>query len=676
MAIVKYQNSIADSATGRPISNVSIQVFDYPSGTAATIYDSAFAVTTAPIITDKDGAYSFYVENGNYDIVYYYGGITKRLVDVLVGGVTGAPGPASSGYTLLSSYGSLAAMVATVSTANQTVAIDADTTLTANITIPANIELLRLNGAVINADAYTLTGLKVARPEWFGAFTDNTNATATTAAVNKALLAAPKVIFSPGNTYSLNGDITLNTGNHIVIEKGATVINTGGRFTAYLVNNVALEVDGELSSVALATAPQKGDWPVNINGANTIYDRGFIEFGGSIAAPSTGFKVFGTGKIHGDWTGTPSITTLWTDDINKKGIAAWFASDVLIKDLEVYGFKGEAVYYYTSVSRRNVIYDGLYVHDTNFNGMNFNCTVPVTNAVMRNCKVDRAYQPVELSVGTVENCDLSGAYGPTIMFGGGYVFTVNIQGNLISGSAVSNNPVIWAMGNASSVAGIVTIKGNRIAESRGSAIEGTNLASLIVTGNDIYHYAFEASGSGVNADSTVVGATVKGNTFHLPGAYSVGPTNVTATYRSIENNSSRADVSASVIQLDQGPYPAATDLAVAYRTINGLSIAGAGLSTKYANVPAAGVIRLSDTFVSAEAQATSADASGTIGKFVVKTYKATTGATADTSLVVKSSGVLSVPYTPEYADNAAALAGGLVNGDFYRTGDLVKQVHP
>lgn len=30
---------------------------------------------------------------------------------------------------------------------------------------------------------------------------------------------------------------------------------------------------------------------------------------------------------------------------------------------------------------------------------------------------------------------------------------------------------------------------------------------------------------------------------------------------------------------------------------------------------------------------------------------------------------------PEYADNAAALAGGLVIGQVYRTGDLLKVVH-
>lgn len=39
--------------------------------------------------------------------------------------------------------------------------------------------------------------------------------------------------------------------------------------------------------------------------------------------------------------------------------------------------------------------------------------------------------------------------------------------------------------------------------------------------------------------------------------------------------------------------------------------------------------------------------------------------------------LLSIPYTgaPEYADNAAAIVGGLAVGQVYRTGDVLKIVH-
>ena len=39
-------------------------------------------------------------------------------------------------------------------------------------------------------------------------------------------------------------------------------------------------------------------------------------------------------------------------------------------------------------------------------------------------------------------------------------------------------------------------------------------------------------------------------------------------------------------------------------------------------------------------------------------------------------GSLNIGTVPEYADNAAAILGGLVNGDPYRTGDILKVVHP
>ena len=42
---------------------------------------------------------------------------------------------------------------------------------------------------------------------------------------------------------------------------------------------------------------------------------------------------------------------------------------------------------------------------------------------------------------------------------------------------------------------------------------------------------------------------------------------------------------------------------------------------------------------------------------------------------LRINGRLGVTETPEYADNAAAAAGGLSVGEFYRTGDVVKVVH-
>ena len=68
-----------------------------------------------------------------------------------------------------------------------------------------------------------------------------------------------------------------------------------------------------------------------------------------------------------------------------------------------------------------------------------------------------------------------------------------------------------------------------------------------------------------------------------------------------------------------------------------------------------------------------------LGQFYVRTsgaqnlyYAQTTGTGALDWKIV-----LSIPYTgaPEYADNAAAILGGLLAGQVYRTGDVLKIVH-
>ena len=68
-----------------------------------------------------------------------------------------------------------------------------------------------------------------------------------------------------------------------------------------------------------------------------------------------------------------------------------------------------------------------------------------------------------------------------------------------------------------------------------------------------------------------------------------------------------------------------------------------------------------------------------LGQFYVRTsgaknlyYAQTTGTGALDWRIV-----LSIPYTgaPDYADNAAAVAAGLLVGQVYRTGDILKIVH-
>jgi len=102
--------------------------------------------TGDPIRTAFDKA------NANFDAL-------QTLADLIYAGqgLQGVPGPASSGYTLLSSYGSLAAMVATIGpTAKLTVGVDVSYALDASLDL-GNIDLLPLNGNTITTTGYTLT---------------------------------------------------------------------------------------------------------------------------------------------------------------------------------------------------------------------------------------------------------------------------------------------------------------------------------------------------------------------------------------------------------------------------------------------------------------------------------------------------------------------------------------
>jgi len=84
-AITKYQATIADAATGRPVAQAAIAVTDYPSGVPSTIYDAAGEVSLAAIATNSLGLCSFYVVPGRYNISVAHGFVSVDLTDVTIG---------------------------------------------------------------------------------------------------------------------------------------------------------------------------------------------------------------------------------------------------------------------------------------------------------------------------------------------------------------------------------------------------------------------------------------------------------------------------------------------------------------------------------------------------------------------------------------------------------------
>jgi len=152
--------------------------------------------------------------------------------------------------------GTLNEAIVAIGATPTSLAFGTDQTLTANLTIPSTIELVRLNGAKINRGAYTIsfpdgtnteswgdqqifsgtgaiTGLKEARPEWFTTNTTpgTTNmATALQAAVN----AAPVVKLGFGVEYAKNVAITVPA-NRTIEGYGATVTNTADNVNGFTV---------------------------------------------------------------------------------------------------------------------------------------------------------------------------------------------------------------------------------------------------------------------------------------------------------------------------------------------------------------------------------------------------------------------------------------------------------
>jgi len=188
-------------------------------------------------------------------------------------------------------YANLNAAVTAIGSTPRTLKITTDQTLTANLTIPANIELLPLNGAVINHGAYIISGpgmantarwplarivngtglvsgLKMSRPEWFGAARDGV--ADDSAAITKAAASLDSgglFSYSPGS---------YGVGSTWVIDKIITVRGAGQNSTFL---NVLASMDAVISAgtVGGATSVRLNIAGINITG-NGLADYGIYGY--------------------------------------------------------------------------------------------------------------------------------------------------------------------------------------------------------------------------------------------------------------------------------------------------------------------------------------------------------------------------------------------------------------
>lgn len=76
----KFQDVVLDSQ-GRPVAGAVIAVQEYPSGDAATVYQTDVVGTAYEPTTDDYGAFYFYAANGNYSYTVTVAGVLRKTVN-------------------------------------------------------------------------------------------------------------------------------------------------------------------------------------------------------------------------------------------------------------------------------------------------------------------------------------------------------------------------------------------------------------------------------------------------------------------------------------------------------------------------------------------------------------------------------------------------------------------
>lgn len=341
---------------------------------------------------------------------------------------------------------------------------------------------------------------------------DKTGVADSTAAFQAAITAGS--VYVPPGTYALTGNISIPGSRKIWIQKGATVTNTGGRFTAENVEGVEWHIDGWLKSVSMTTAASKPLWTASPD------ERGFIEFAQNYVAASAarGFWVHGTGKVSGDWTGTPNVSDI-PFQINRKGIACWNAANVLVEGLEVFGFDGEAIYasFFDGASS-NIVFRNNSVYNTRFNALNFNAGANGGGCVIRNNKVDTAYQ-LETSVGdclenTIYNTVSSGIFTGSGAGSG----PVTIRGNIIQNSGLHSITAAYASGTP--VAKVIIEENISIAPQQ-YGIFVDYIREFSISDNVCIGSGTGAGAYDIGVNNSLRGV-VSGNMMTSPGGFAVG----------------------------------------------------------------------------------------------------------------------------------------------------------
>jgi hypothetical protein len=348
----------------------------------------------------------------------------------------------------------------------------------------------------------------------FGIFAGTDATTSLQAALNTC-----SIFFPPAaSNYILSGDILLVSNRRIHVQKGATIINTGGRFTGHLPGGggIDFEINGTIGFLATADAPQMTtDWPTSDTFGP---ERGLIEIGGSAANPASNIRIYGGGRVYSDyvWAGVPAGLTNFHFQINRKGIAFWNSAHVLVEGMEVDHIHGEAIYFNGYANNYDIKFLDNYVHDFAFNGLNFNVGLPYLGLLMRGNTIARGMQGIEISGGTADGNQINEVGGGIITGAGGGI-TLRITNNKINNSTGVGISVEYSV-----LISDVVVECNEVSGAGTFGYVFGNITRFRIKNNSCDFHGATGSGRSYQIAVTCTAGHVDGNETFNPGPHSTG----------------------------------------------------------------------------------------------------------------------------------------------------------
>lgn len=370
------------------------KVYFYEPGTETlkSVYLDRNKTTEAsnPYTLDSNGQAQVYGD-GVYDVKVTDSGGTQKAFweDVVLN-------DASSLFTFLDVDG-FYDKITDIGSTPTTLFVTVDQTITTAVVVPDTIDLVMLNNSKLNlSGSGEITGLRYAKPEWFGADTGEANNAAAFTNALKAVGEGGSIFVSKG-TWNITATITTaaayqtvqGEGWGSIINQTSTAANKGGISTAYdglRVTNIQIKSPTQVGNENIAISAVKGDVSaISDITVDHCYLNGF-SYGVAITNATRprvhNNYIYSTGDNSTDQGGALQVSqivdghivdnTISGDPNNRFQHGAYLAGDIdglvfsrnIIKD----GFWSYGLHIYGSTfvnGRKNLIVDSNIITNTN-----------------------------------------------------------------------------------------------------------------------------------------------------------------------------------------------------------------------------------------------------------------------------------------------------------------------